>query len=261
MLAARLADAVAPVFVARRDRPTDRARPPGSPSTIDQRLDRREMRRRRADRALPLRLRRPERDEQRVVEVEQDRARQCHASVMRSLPVLAAPSCQNSGSWPKKMRAPPRSSASSRSSEASIASRSYTIARQAPLAQGLAEIAGIGGEHDVAAVEPHPQRLVPRRVAVRRQADDRAVAEHVVLAIDEAQFVAEVEIARVEAAPRGGVGVHPGIPLAALHQHRRVRDQRVAADMVEMEMRVDDEVDLAGSRSIASSRALTSSPG
>jgi site-specific recombinase XerC len=31
---------------------------------------------------------------------------------------------QNSGSWPKKMRAPPRSSASSRSSEASIASRS-----------------------------------------------------------------------------------------------------------------------------------------
>src|SRR5690348_1554474 len=32
--------------------------------------------------------------------------------------------CQNSGSWPKKMRAPPRSMASSRSSEASIAARS-----------------------------------------------------------------------------------------------------------------------------------------
>ena len=81
-------------------------------------------------------------------------------------------------------------------------------------------------------------------MAVGRQADDRAVAEHVVLAVDQAQFVAEVEIARVEAAPGGDVGVHPGLPFAALHQHRRVRDQRVAADMVEMEMRVDDQVDL-----------------
>src|SRR6266852_8362039 len=62
----------------------------------------------------------------------------------------------------------------------------------------------------------------------------------------QAQFMAKVEIARVEAAPRGGVGIHPGIPLAALHQHRRVGDQRVAADMIEMKMRVDDEVDLAG---------------
>ena len=44
------------------------------------------------------------------------------------------------------------------------------------------------------------------------------------------------------------VGVHAGIPFAALHQHRRVRDQRVAADMVEMEMRVDDEVDLRRDR-------------
>ena len=65
-------------------------------------------------------------------------------------------------------------------------------------------------------------------------------------AVDQAQFVAKVEIARVEAAPRGGLGVHAGIPLAALHQHRCVGDQRVAADMVEVKMRVDDEVDLAG---------------
>jgi hypothetical protein len=71
---------------------------------------------------------------------------------------------------------------------------------------------------------------------VRRQAHHRAVAEHVVLAIDQAQFMTEVEIARIEATSRGGVGVHAGIPLAALHQHRRVGDQRVAADMVEMKM-------------------------
>src|ERR1700686_2525452 len=58
--------------------------------------------------------------------------------------------------------------------------------------------------------------------------------------------MAEVEITRVEAAPRSGIGVHAGLPLAPLHQHCRVGDQRVAADMVEMKMRVDDEVDLAG---------------
>ena len=57
-------------------------------------------------------------------------------------------------------------------------------------------------------------------------------------------LVPEIEIAPVEAAPRGGVGIHPGVPFAPLHHHRRVRDQRVAADMVEMEMRIDDEVDL-----------------
>src|ERR1700738_5678349 len=58
--------------------------------------------------------------------------------------------------------------------------------------------------------------------------------------------MAEVEIARVEPTPRGGIGVHTGFPLAALHQHRCVRDQRIAADMIEMKMRVDDEVDLVG---------------
>jgi hypothetical protein len=61
-----------------------------------------------------------------------------------------------------------------------------------------------------------------------------------VLAIDQAQLMADVEIARVEAAPRGAVGVHAGIPLAALHKDRRVGDQRVAADVVEMKMRVDE---------------------
>jgi hypothetical protein len=55
-------------------------------------------------------------------------------------------------------------------------------------------------------------------VAVRRQADDGAVAEHVVLAIDQAQLVAEVEIARVEAALRRRVRVHAGVPFAPLHQ-------------------------------------------
>ncbi len=117
-------------------------------------------------------------------------------------------------------------------------------ARQAPFAQGATEIAGIGGQHGIATRQAQFQRLVARRVAGRRQTHDRAIAEHIVLAIDQPQFVAEIEIARVEATPRGRVRVHPGIPFAALHQHRRVRDQGVAAGMVEMEMRVDDQVDL-----------------
>jgi hypothetical protein len=87
---------------------------------------------------------------------------------------------------------------------------------------------------------------MPRRVPVRRQTHHRAIAKHVVLAIHQSQFMAEVEIAAVEPTPRGGVGVYPSLPLAALHQHRCIRNTGVAADMIEMEMRVDDEVDLAG---------------
>src|SRR5215469_16223611 len=58
--------------------------------------------------------------------------------------------------------------------------------------------------------------------------------------------MADIEIAPVGPTPRGHLRVHPGLPLAALDQHRCVRDQPVAADMIEMKMRVDDEVDLAG---------------
>ena len=82
--------------------------------------------------------------------------------------------------------------------------------------------------------------------------------------------MAEVEISRVEAAPHCGVGVHSGFPLAALHEHCRVGDQCVAADMIEMEMRVDDEVDLArisvnrfepGADLLAGLKADTKQPG
>ena len=83
-----------------------------------------------------------------------------------------------------------------------------------------------------------------RRVAVGRQANDTSVAEEVVLAVDLDDFVPEIEVAPVEPALGGNVGVDPGFPFALLHDHRRVRDQRVAADMIEMEMRVDDDFDL-----------------
>jgi len=66
-----------------------------------------------------------------------------------------------------------------------------------------------------------------------------------VLTIDQPQFMTEIKILPVKSTPCGDLRVHPGVPLAALHQHPCIRDQRVAADVVEMKMRVDDEVDLA----------------
>jgi hypothetical protein len=83
------------------------------------------------------------------------------------------------------------------------------VARQAALAEGLTEVAGVGGKHDFTAIEASPKGLVPRRMPVRRQTDYRAIAKHVVLTIYEPQFMADIEIAPVEAAPRGGVGSIP----------------------------------------------------
>src|SRR6516162_8010477 len=83
-----------------------------------------------------------------------------------------------------------------------------------------------------------------RSVAEGGQADDACVAEQVVLAVDLNHLVPEIEIGPVEAAQCGALRVHPGFPLASLDNHGRVRYQRVAADMVEMKMRVDDDVDL-----------------
>ena len=45
------------------------------------------------------------------------------------------------------------------------------VARQAALAEGLTEVAGIRGEHDLTAIKPQPKGLVPRRVPVGRQTD------------------------------------------------------------------------------------------
>jgi hypothetical protein len=42
----------------------------------------------------------------------------------------------------------------------------------------------------------------------------------------------------------GDIGLHGSFPFAALYQHRHVGAETIAADMVEMEMRVDQEVDL-----------------
>jgi hypothetical protein len=78
---------------------------------------------------------------------------------------------------------------------------------------------------------------------VGRQTDDRTVAEHIVLAVNQAQFVSEIEIARIEPALRRDVRVHTGVPFVALHQHRCIGNEGIAADMVEIKMRSDDQID------------------
>ena len=59
------------------------------------------------------------------------------------------------------------------------------VAWQAALAEGLTEVAGVRGEHDLTAIKPQPKGLVPRRVPVRWQTHDRAIAEYIVLAINQ----------------------------------------------------------------------------
>jgi len=84
---------------------------------------------------------------------------------------------------------------------------------------------------------------VTGRVAVSGQADDTSVAEQVVLAVDFDQLVPEIEIGSVVAVRSGNLGSQPCFPLAFLYDHDRVGDQGVAADMIKMKMRVDDDFD------------------
>ena len=64
--------------------------------------------------------------------------------------------------------------------------------------EGFAEIAGIGGEQDIARRELYLQRLVPRRMAMGGHRHHRAVAEQVEFAVDLANLVAVVVVFRIE---------------------------------------------------------------
>jgi hypothetical protein len=80
------------------------------------------------------------------------------------------------------------------------------IAGQATLAEGSREIAGVAAS----TISPPSSAAAATDVpacAHARQAHHRAVAEHVVLTIEQAQVISEVEIASVVAVPRGGVAV------------------------------------------------------
>jgi hypothetical protein len=63
-----------------------------------------------------------------------------------------------------------------------------------------------------------------------------------VLTIDPDHLMPEIEISAV-AVPCSDVGVHRRLPLALLNDHHCVGNERIAADMVEVKMRIDDDVD------------------
>jgi hypothetical protein len=68
---------------------------------------------------------------------------------------------QNSGSWPKKMRAPPVFQRFDSVERGPHRLAIVDVARQPSLAQGLAEIVSVSGEHDLAAVEAQPRDWCP----------------------------------------------------------------------------------------------------
>src|SRR5580700_113954 len=122
-VAARLADAVAPILVARLVGP-EVARIGLDRSDDIGRLVRRQLFGEGGDDPVPLFLALAKGAEDRVVEVEQDSLGQLVHAAQAIACGACGTVCQNSGSWPKKIRAPPASSAASRSSDASIASLS-----------------------------------------------------------------------------------------------------------------------------------------
>src|ERR1700687_125745 len=118
--------------------------------------------------------------------------------------------------------------------------------RQVEGLQRATQVAGVAGHDDVIAADAHAQRLMAGGVAMRRDADHRTVAEDVVLAIDQLHAMPMVVVVRSVVHALDQVRVVPGLPLAALNQQRRIRQQLVAAAVIEMQMRVDDEVDRVG---------------
>ena len=106
-------------------------------------------------------------------------------------------------------------------------------------------LARIARDHDLTGPKPHPQRLVPWRVAVGRHADDAAIAEQVVLAVDLDDVVAEIVVGGEVVVGGDKVGFRSGLPLASLDEHRHVGELRKPAGVVEMEMRSHHEGDVA----------------
>jgi len=90
-----------------------------------------------------------------------------------------------------------------------------------------------------------PQRLMARGVPWCRDAHHRAIAEHVVLTIDETDVLPGVEVDReVPARPFAVCG----LPFGSLDDDRDVAEKFVAAAVVEVEMGADGQIDPIGER-------------
>jgi hypothetical protein len=106
-----------------------------------------------------------------------------------------------------------------------------------------AEFAGVFAHHMVDRVRIHAPAFVLALAIVPARPEQRAV--HVGTVAGELEdLMPEVVVLTIEAALRRNVWVHPRFPFAALDDDGRVWDQRIATDMVEVQVRGDDEINL-----------------
>src|SRR5712671_1820077 len=82
-----------------------------------------------------------------------------------------------------------------------------------------------------------------RGMAVSGYANDTAIAEQIMLTVDQLELVAKIKIGAIVTVATYLVGVCRRVPFAALHDHLRIGQVCVAADVVEVQMRINHIVD------------------
>src|ERR1039457_3290868 len=87
---------------------------------------------------------------------------------------------------------------------------------------------------------------MPGGVAVGRNAGHAAVAKEIMLAIDELQLMAEIEVFPVVAIFADEFGIAARFPFEALHHQFCIGQIRIAANMIEVQMRIDQVIDSRG---------------
>ena len=120
----------------------------------------------------------------------------------------------------------------------------------------LSRVAGVRRAEQLAPFpRAHHEGLMARRVAVRRNQDDAAVAEHVVVAVDHPVVERVVEVDRARAVARDEARTPRRLQLRALHEERRAREELVAAAVIEVEVRVRHVAHVVGRRGRAARAA------
>lgn len=112
--------------------------------------------------------------------------------------------------------------------------------------QTLSHITSVAAEKNVPAVQAHAQRLMSGRMTVGRDADDAAIAEEIVFAIDQSKIMSQVVVTWIERVARTLVGVLPGLPFTSLDDEPRIRNRDIATRVIEMKMRVHQVFDACG---------------
>ena len=87
---------------------------------------------------------------------------------------------------------------------------------------------------------------MPGGVAVTGNQRHAAVAEEIVLAVGQLQFVAKIEVLAIVAVLANQFRIRRGLPFEALHHQLGIGQVGIAPDMIEVQMRIDQVVDARG---------------